>query len=84
MLKKIKKMRYDFKLANHAVTPLHLPHTTWFDYLRIFIRRKFRGMVLKLAPGHENAIQEHRHVRLCLLIIPITIVCLNLPCTRNA
>ena len=57
---------------------------TWFGYLRIFIRRKFRGMVLKYSLGHKNGIQEYHCTRLTPLNSSMAIIGLDLTCTQNA
>ena len=50
-----KKNALIFKQANHVMTPLHLLHKTWFDYLQILFHRKIRSLSQKFSLGHINA-----------------------------
>ena len=56
------------------------PTELWFYYLRIFIRRKIRGMLQKLVLGHNNTIQEHGRDRLFLLSLTMAMIRPNCPC----
>ena len=49
-------------------------------YLRIFIRRKIRGVVQELILGHKNPIQAHGHDRSFLLSSTMANICPNCPC----
>ena len=62
-----KTKRARFESSNGEEARGRLLRPTWFSYLRIFIRSKICGFVLKCAIGHINANGDHHHARLSSL-----------------
>ena len=56
------------------------PTKLWFYYLRIFIRRKIRGVIQKFVLGHNNPIQAHGRDRPFLLSSTMAKIHPNCPC----